>query len=545
MEKKTLLALALSLLVLIGFQLTMSKMYPPKVVTGVVANKEATEALLENKQPLKIDASPAVDNTIQDIAGEENADFHNKLYSIVFSDIGGAVKKVTLNQNPKLGLNIPYDIFSAKNQRDYLFMFLPGAFGAELNNAKYSVSASDEDMIFTKTLKNGLTIEKKYHFYNTSYRIDLDITFKNTGNKDVTRSYSLICGGHLPYFTKDTRLLTISADLDGKILKDRVQSKPFEISKSGIINWVMLKDRYVSMITKPLTPAFGYLIKGNSEGVAVVGISSKEFEIPANSSVTHKYGIYAGLSDLTILKDSGIGADNALSYGFFGSISQLLVSALRFFHRIFRNWGVAIIVLSFFVNMLLFPLTRKSYKSMQEMQILQPKIHKIQEENKSNPQKMQKEIMELYKKHKVNPMGGCLPMLLQMPIFIALYQGLLNSVELRGAKFLWIKDLSTPENIHIPYTLPLIGSSFNILPILMLVGMFFQQKLSNKMSAAAQTPDQVQQQKMMSIMMTVMFAFIFWNFPSGLVLYWLVNTVVMVVYQLFYTKTPRNVEIYE
>jgi YidC/Oxa1 family membrane protein insertase len=165
---------------------------------------------------------------------------------------------------------------------------------------------------------------------------------------------------------------------------------------------------------------------------------------------------------------------------------------------------------------------------MKEMQILQPKIEALRKELKDNPQKLNKEIMELYKEHKVNPLGGCLPLLLQMPIFFALYQALIRSVALRGAHFLWIKDLSSPDKAFVlKNSIPFLGNQVNILPILMAIGMYVQQKIS----MAKTTGDAAQQQKMMTIIMPVMFGVIFYQMPSGLVLYWFVNSLLMLSYQ--------------
>ena len=158
-------------------------------------------------------------------------------------------------------------------------------------------------------------------------------------------------------------------------------------------------------------------------------------------------------------------------------------------------------------------------------------MEKLKVQFKDNPQKLNKEVMELYKKYNINPLGGCLPLLLQMPIFIALYQALTKSIDLRGASFLWIKDLSAPDAVAIPVTLPLIGDHINILPLAMVVLMIFQQKVSTKVMGSAVTEEQKQQQKMMLIMMPVMFGFIFYSMPSGMVLYWVVNTLLTIVEQ--------------
>ena len=180
------------------------------------------------------------------------------------------------------------------------------------------------------------------------------------------------------------------------------------------------------------------------------------------------------------------------------------------------------------MSFMLFPLTLKSLKSMKKLQELQPHIEKIRSDHKDNPHKLNKEVMELYRRYNVNPMGGCFPMLLQMPVFISLYQTLMRSVELKGATFLWIKDLSMPDAAFtLPFTLPFLGSAINLLPILMIGAMIVQQKSSQARSNAGQTD----QQKMMAAVMPIVFGFIFYSLPSGLVLYWLTNTVLTTTLQ--------------
>jgi YidC/Oxa1 family membrane protein insertase len=175
---------------------------------------------------------------------------------------------------------------------------------------------------------------------------------------------------------------------------------------------------------------------------------------------------------------------------------------------------------------------------MKQMQLVQPKVDRLRKEYKDNPQKLNKEMLELYKKHKVNPFGGCLPMLLQMPIFIALYQALMRAIELKNAKFLWIKDLSGPDRA---FLLPRTGIPVNILPILMAITMFFQQKLSTPSHASQDKEDTLyQQQKTMAIMMPVLFGVIFYNMPSALVLYWFTNTLIMFFQQ---ARIMRNFHV--
>jgi len=220
-------------------------------------------------------------------------------------------------------------------------------------------------------------------------------------------------------------------------------------------------------------------------------------------------------------------------YGTFDIIAKVLLQILEFLYKIFHNWGVAIIALSLLVYVVLFPLSMKQMRSMKQMQALQPLIESLRTTYKDNPQRLNKETLELYKKHKVNPFSGCLPMLLQLPIFFSLYQAIMRLISLKGAHFLWIKDLSMPDRLFtLPVNLPVISNEFNILPILMAIGMFVQQKASMKSTSASSA----EQQKIMMIVFPIMFGFIFYRMPSGLVLYWFVNSALMLLYQLKLSK---------
>ena len=544
MEKRVILAFALSLLILVGFQFAVSKWYPqaraPVRQNTTVASPVAQDTAAGQAAAF---LPSAVEEQVAAPVEEQEVIFENSLYKVVFSDLGAGIKKITLKENPKNGLNIDYGAFVAKTPREYLFHFFPDAFGSVLNRVNYEYQVTGNEVVFTyPNHNNEFMVEKRFRFSNSLYYIQLDITLRNLQGTEIKKQFAIGATHHRSYSAAEDKFSELSANIDGMVLKTRKQAKPFELPKVGSVNLVMQKERYFAMITQPLITCSGYIVKQNSAGDLQTYLNINEFAIPPDSVVTQKFVTYFGPIDLGLIKDAGIGSNNVLAAGFFASLTQLLMGGLKFLFICCRNWGVAIIVLSVLMNLILFPLTRKSYKSMQEIQILQPKIEKLRKEHKDNPQKMQKELMELYRKYKVNPMGGCLPMLLQMPIFIALYQGLMHSIHLRGARFLWVKDLSSQENIPIPFTLPVLGNSFNILPILMLVAMYLQQRMSNKITSITQTDEQRQQQKFMAVMMTVMFALIFYSMPSGLVLYWLANTVLMTVLQMFFMKPHIKAE---
>ena len=194
---------------------------------------------------------------------------------------------------------------------------------------------------------------------------------------------------------------------------------------------------------------------------------------------------------------------------------------MHFFFNIVHNWGLSIILFSIFISVCLFPLTWKQLHTTKATQRLQPMIEELRRQYKDNPQRLNKETMELYRKHKVNPFGGCLPMLLQVPIFLSFYLVLTRLLELKGANFLWINDLSLPDRL-------IKSPEINILPILMAITMFLQQKFS--MPTVSGTGSE--QQKLMTLLFPIMFGFIFYRMPSGLVLYWFTNSIIMFLFQM-------------
>ena len=258
-------------------------------------------------------------------------------------------------------------------------------------------------------------------------------------------------------------------------------------------------------------------------------LQPQEINLAPGKTAQEKFRIYLGPQELRTISRIQPEWTIVMHYGTFNFIAQILLQLLEFIHHLVPNWGAVIIILSIFIYLLLYPLTLKQMRSMKEMQALQPRIEELRKTHKDNPQRLNKEIMELYREHKVNPFGGCLPLILQIPIFFALYQVLMRSVALKGAKFLWIKDLSQPDRLFIfPKALPIFGNEINILPIIMAIGMFIQQKVS---LASAASSTSAEQQKFMQIFFPIMFGIIFYKMPSGLVLYWFINSSLMLFYQ--------------
>jgi YidC/Oxa1 family membrane protein insertase len=257
-----------------------------------------------------------------------------------------------------------------------------------------------------------------------------------------------------------------------------------------------------------------------------------EITLEPNTQSSYEYQIFFGPKSMRILNAMGNDLKKAIHFGMFDFIAKPCLWFMNFIYSVIPNYGIAIIILTLLTKILLWPLGSKSYKSMSEMKRLQPLMAEIREKHKNDKKQMNQELMGLYKTYKINPMGGCLPMVLQIPVFFALYRMLYQAIELRHAPFfLWINDLSAPDRLfHFNFSVPLMQPPYGI-PVLTLImgaSMLLQQKMSPP-------PGDPTQAKMM-MFMPIIFTFIFINFSSGLVLYWLVNNVLSIAQQYYIQK---------
>lgn len=320
-------------------------------------------------------------------------------------------------------------------------------------------------------------------------------------------------------------------------------------ARDNPVDWVAAKNKYfVQILTPPegagerlfiharralapreaADPAFApRKMTDVQEVAAAVELAAQRLE--PGQSIERSYTLYAGPMKFSELHAMRLHQVDVMEFGMWAPIGKLLLRVLNFIHDHLppHNYGIAIILLTIIVRILFWPITHKSTESMKRMAAVAPLVNQIREKFKDNPQKQQQEIMALYKEHKVNPLGGCLPMLIQIPVFIALFVVLRSAIELRFADFLWIKDLSEPENL-LPGLLPF-GLSLNILPLLMSATMYLQMKLSPSAGDPAQ-------QKIMAVMMPGMMLFFLYNFAAGLALYWTTQNVLMIVQQMMMKK---------
>ncbi|MFA4981978.1 MAG: membrane protein insertase YidC [Candidatus Omnitrophota bacterium] len=528
MEKRLVIAIALSIVIILSFQ---SMVVKQKKARETVAPVGEIAAPVQTKAP-EIAPYPVSKPSFEEKLLEASTD----KYIMTFSNVGGSIKAIRLKEYKNLGTDKPLDLVDIENPEEYIFALSEPSSPGALDMSEYSVAREDGAVVYSKTA-GDFKIIKKYILRNNKNGIELQVFIKNISSSRQPFRYKIVGGSGLTEEkAQDKAVIAATAKVNEKKVNYKRPRNDERITNSGAVNWIALHNKYFSLIVKPLGQAkdqFHYL---NRDGLLVTGVETDISAIAPGATAENRYLLYAGPSNIPVLKEFGYELDETIDYGFFGGISKILITAMRLCYNIVRNWGVSIILLAILLNIVLFPLTVKSFKSMQKMQELQPQMEKLKAQYKGNPQKLNQEVMELYKKYGINPLSGCLPLLLQMPIFFALYQALMKSIELRNSSFLWIKDLSSPEAIPIPITLPIIGNTINILPLAMVAAMVFQQKMSTRSTGAGVTEEQKQQQKMMLIIMPIMFGFLFYNMPSGLVLYWIVSTVMTISEQALVLK---------
>ncbi|HEB75291.1 MAG TPA: membrane protein insertase YidC [Nitrospirae bacterium] len=511
-EKRILLAAVLTFVVLLGYQFFFAPPPPPP------AKKPAQIPDVVKEIPRKAtDLFPAEEPALSVPEGAEGSEerlinVETPLYSAVFSSRGGTIKKWRLKKyRDDAGLEVILMRPGAKVPA--LALGTDGESFA-LDEVNFAVTGVDGDIV----LKNegdqavitflyrggGLSIKRTYTISADNYDIKLVEEVEGTDDYWLTLGSGFGIsgaegyGGHIgPVILKDA---------------DRVEIKPKKLKEPRVfgpeLKWIAQEDKYFFASIVPLGKAAGAKVWRSSSGEVLVAVN-----LPAGRN---ELLLYAGPKEHDRLKGFGVGLEYIVDFGFFSILARPLFWILKLFYKVIGNYGWSIALLTILVRIPFIPLINKGQRSMKKLQALQPRMNEIRQKYKKDPQKMQREMMELYRKYKVNPMSGCLPMLIQIPVFFALYKVLLVAIELRRAPFIfWIQDLSEKD----PYY---------ILPIIMGVTMFIQQRMTP-------TTMESQQQKIMNFLPLV-FTFLFLNFPSGLVLYWLVSNLLSILQQYFVNR---------
>jgi len=381
------------------------------------------------------------------------------------------------------------------------------------NAVRLGADNPTQTLILTYAGPAGLLVEKKLTFHNDTYQVDVEIATRGIDG------YSLALGTDFGLSDKVSSdasgRVGIAALVDGKTSTEKMDGIKGELQHTGTVTWFGHEDKYFTAAV--IYDRQGIITTRKIPAPQEIGDLIDTELLVKEKPESRTFTLYAGPKSLPLLKSFNKGLEQMVDYGWFGILARPMFWLLTFFFDITKSYGIAIILLTIVVRALLFYPSLKSATAMEEMKALQPQMAAIREKYKKDPQKMNAEMMRLYKEHKVNPMGGCLPMLLQLPFFVALYNVLNVSIELRQVPFLspWIKDLS----MYDPYY---------ILPVLMGASMV----LTMKMTSTTADP---QQAKMM-MFMNIAFIFLFAWLPAGLLLYITLSNVLSIVQQLYVKK---------
>ncbi len=576
MEKRAILAILLTFFIIIFWTFIQSKFFP-QTPSKPVPQEEKKEqvpptekaagkkAEIKESKPLEVGKS----HSKQKVVPEKEVSIETQNYWAVFTSDDARLKhfklkkyedrvnqtaltiKLTQFVEEILGKEVekprkpePLDLVNTREEKDlplgltFSGSNLPLHENWEVDKDQLRLLQNGEkgEITFSKSVDNGLKVLKRFKFNSDLYTINLEVEVQNNSSKEIANQLGLGWIGEieLSKLAKEENKdfgLKYSFLRNQKVEKkefggagtsgcipscgtQKTTIEPFETTEKGDIKWFSFGGEYfAAVLIPPPSKEISLSVKGSEKDLVKADVMTPSISIRPQEKVNVAYQIYLGPKDEDQLKALGVGAEKLVDFGFFTIVAKPLLWFIRLTHIVTGNYGIDIIIISILIKIIFLPLTQISMKSMKEMQKVQPEMNRLKEQYKNDKAKLQQETMLLYKRRKINPMSGCLPMLIQIPVFIALYNALQNGIEMRHAPFfLWIMDLSARDPIYIT-------------PLIMGATMFVQQK----MTPTAGDPAQAK----MFLLMPVMFTFLFLNFPSGLVLYWLVNNVLSIAHQYY------------
>ncbi len=542
MEKRVVLFLVLSLGIIFGYDLLLKELGYSPFSNSPIIDEEIHQPDTHGESQTDRSSSLSTDTSLEtptdssdnseisdaqiDVPDAEVIEVETPLVRVGLSNQGGAITswelKEFLTQTEE---SIPVQLVYPHGQYPGpLTLRAEGheALTTEIQKSAYRVEKDFEELderhptgrvVFTyESADSGIWIEKVLVFHYDSYVVDIEVR-----TRGISEKLDLVLGtnfGLVEWGQGFIGLLGSAWMMGEELIKESPEADQPTIRREGPVKWLALQDKYFISVFMP-EEATGLVTKLENESVV-----SAALNLPIGSEgLVHKARLYAGPKQFDVLKSFDNGLEDTIDFGWFiydsfepvKFVAKPLFSILRSINEYTNNYGWAIIILTCGIKLLFVPLQYKSYKSMQGMKTIQGPVAKLQEKYKDDKQKLNTELMKLYKEHKVNPVGGCLPMFLQMPVFIALFNILYMTIDLRQAPFmLWIHDLS-------------IQDPFYVLPVLMGASMFVQQKIMP-------TTADPNMAKMMLIL-PIGLTFLFVTFPAGLVLYWVTNNVLTITQQ--------------
>ncbi len=552
MDRKAWIAITLSIIGLIGWQWFASHYLtpPPKAPAPTAASSPDPSApqpeVAVSATPVPANATPSP-TRFQPVMTPRAESLATKGAEFVFNNDSGGIEQVVLEMH--LGVDQHY--VSLNRDRGMPIGALGFQPGEVTGGFEMVADKEKNEVRFTRTGTDGLEITKRFipaTGENQLYMVNMELTFRNPGTTDLTvPDFFVGTGGAAPIHQSDMPMYTrFDWSANGKMtsidvnwfsassiplvgIQTRGERPLYQESKPGL-QWAAVASQYFTTIVTAKDPATSVWArrfetkKDNNTKVLGMqgGLGLDGFVVPPGASVTRTFEIYAGPKELQRLRRIGGNQDAVLNFGMFGFISEFLLWGMNSLHGLLGSYAAAIIVLTLIIKSGLWPIQNKATNEMRKMASLGPKMTELKEKLKDDPQKMNEETMKLYRDYGVNPFSGCLPMLIQIPIFFGFYSMLGTAIELRNSSFFWIHDLSQPDTVG-----HLMGFPINLLPILMSFTMVWQMVITPKTGDASQ-------QRIMYFMPIIFLAFAY-NYASGLALYWTTQNIFSIV-QLYLTR---------
>ena len=541
MDKRALIGIALSVLVLIGYQQLMNYYYGPspgsqpadaeKPAAAPAAAPAQTSTAPAAPGAAAVQPAPAVPPPSQ---AAQLVRVETDNYIAIFTSHGARLKSFqfknyrasTAPQSPlqeivSLAKDVPLPL-GVRWQTPAAFDDAALAYGVQGGDLKLTGDAKGT-LVFQGQSADGMTITKTLTFAGNLYPIQLDVAVQAaTGTAPIPELIITEKSDHT-VVEPGAPFEGFVALVDNKIKREAPADALKGHEFSGDVAWTGFGHTYFFFALMPENGAGHKTTVRQNGGALIASVSG-----PA---ATGRYRLFIGPKELELLKSVGKDLDRAIDHGYFGFVSVPLLYVLHFFNRFTGSYGIDIIILTVLIKLIMWPLTHKSFSSMKAMQKLGPQMEKLKERYANDKEKLNKEIMDLYKRNGVNPLGGCLPMAMQFPVFIGLYNALSTPIELRHAPFMWIPDLSQPDWQALPFEFNGWHLGFPVLTVVMGATMFIQQW----MTPSAGDPNQ----RKMMMLMPLMFTFMFVSFPAGLTVYWLVNNVLSIAQQYWINSKDK------
>jgi YidC/Oxa1 family membrane protein insertase len=560
MDRNSVTGLALIALIMIVWLQFMSPAKKAAQEKQIPRTEKAERSVTGGGQVVAVPSADAFGVYAGVSSGKEDiVTVDNDLFTVKLSSKGATLKSVVLKKHLDGKLQ-PFDLVGNRDKGALSLLFLSTDgkkidtrdlyFSKISQQGSVKLSGNDRAVVrYRLAIRPGQAIDITYSFSGNSYKIDYDVRFSGFNNAIAGNEYQLQWDGGLPYTEKnredESHNAIASAYLGGSMVKIDASkdNQAYREEQSGEAGWVAVRNKYFTAALIPVNKTEGVYLEGKRmPGHFEQYLASLKMEVPATGNVSgDRYRIYVGPLDYNTVKTLGAGLEKIMDFGWdwlTRPVAEFVIlPVFTWMNGFVSNYGLIIIIFALLIKLVTYPLSMASTKSMKKMAALQPMLKDLQEKYKDNPAKLQSELSRIYKEAGVNPLGGCLPVVLQMPLLFAMFYVFRSSIQLRHHGFLWARDLSVPDSIlDFGFSIPMYGDHIAVFPILMAITVFVQQKITP-------TTQSNEQMKVMQYMFPAMMLLFFNNLPAGLGLYYLMFNIFSVAQQFYINATTSSEDV--